>query len=349
MEPQQEANEQSPNMEEVFENLYQDFISQDRDLFLFSGPIHDYQVDKFIRQLPIRPRSSVGLILATYGGVADDAYRLARALQRTYNHITLYICGLCKSAGTLVVLGSDKVVIDDFGELGPLDVQIIKADDIQVGSGLDVFQALDELSDQAFRIFERHLLDIKRKSFGAVTLGTASQIGASLAIGLLSPIAAQINPDRLGEIRRAIQIATEYGKRLGAERHIIHHLIHNYPAHGFVIDREEAQDLFGEEIVRSPDMSESVFFVKLRTKLHKEEEVVGDPLRVPHSTGLIVHINPIESEDDSHEEDDDPSNTVQKGGDDQSGSVSNREGGEDEGAEDEEAPRDEGEGNSARA
>lgn len=297
MDPEQEADKPTQSMEEVIEDVYQDFVSQDRDLFLYSGPVRSYLVDEFIKRLPVSPRSSIGLILTTYGGIADDAYRMARALQRTYDHITLYICGPCKSAGTLVVLGSSEIVVDDFGELGPLDVQILKTDDIQVGSGLDVFQALDELSGQAFRIFERHMLDIKHKSLGAVTLGTASDIGAKLAIGLLSPIAAQINPDRLGEIRRAIQIATEYGTRLGAERRIIYHLIHNYPAHGFVIDREEAQDLFGEGVVRAPDPIEAVFFARLSNTLHEEREVAGNPLREPDPRGLIVQINPEDDED----------------------------------------------------
>jgi len=102
---------------------------------------------------------------------------IARSLKRFYKRFTLHVFGCCKSAGTLVALGADEVVMSAHAELGPLDVQLLKEDELgQQSSGLDIFQALSIINAQAFRIFENNFLKIKQRSLGTITTKTAADI-----------------------------------------------------------------------------------------------------------------------------------------------------------------------------
>ncbi|HXJ16030.1 MAG TPA: SppA protein, partial [Candidatus Polarisedimenticolia bacterium] len=176
-------------------------------------------------------RRNCALILTTNGGDPDAAYIMVRFLKRTYENLTLYVFGYCKSAGTLLALGADEIVMGAFGELGPLDVQLSKKDEIGLrNSGLDIFMALNVVSTQAFYIFEQHFLELKRRSQGAITTKTAAHIATTVAARLLQPITAQIDPLRLGEMQRAVTIAKQYGERLGASSDSVDRLIYEYPS-----------------------------------------------------------------------------------------------------------------------
>jgi len=111
-------------------------------------------------------RRNVLLILSTPGGSAEAAYRVARCLQRAYKtksedlnergSFFLYVHDMCKSAGTLLALGATMLVMSQKAELGPIDVQILKEDEVgERRSGLAPRQALETLSMEAGRAFNR--------------------------------------------------------------------------------------------------------------------------------------------------------------------------------------------------
>ena len=197
-----------------------------------------------------RLRKNVLLILVTQGGDADSAYRIARCLQNNYDRVTLYVSGYCKSAGTLIATGAHELVISDYGELGPLDVQMSKRDELwESQSGLAVQDTLTTLQHHALESFVRFLLEIKRGSRGAVSLKMATEIATSMTTGLFAPIYEQVDPLHVGEAARAMNITYEYGGRLlecggNISRSDLGQIISGYPSHGFVIDREEASQLF---------------------------------------------------------------------------------------------------------
>ncbi len=64
-------------------------------------------------------RENVFFILCTYGGHPNCAYKIARRLQTKYKKFYLYVAGYCKSAGTLIAVGSDEIVMRDSAEFGP--------------------------------------------------------------------------------------------------------------------------------------------------------------------------------------------------------------------------------------
>jgi len=195
-------------------------------------------------------------MLVTAGGDADAAYRMARCLQLKYQRVILYVPGYCKSSGTLLATGAHELVISDYGELGPLDVQMPKRDEIwELQSGLDVLDTLDALQDNAFKAFNSIFIKTKAHTGGTVTLKTASEIATSMATGLFSPLYAQVDPLHIGEAARAMSIAGHYGQRLleegkNIDRGNLDIIMSRYPSHGFVIDRREAESLFDN--VRGP-------------------------------------------------------------------------------------------------
>ncbi len=196
-----------------------DLGEQDRDLFLYSGSIDQNSVNDFFLAVLTRqekPRSNISLILTTWGGDPHQAYRMAWLLKRLYSTFRVVVLGPCKSAGTLVAVGANELAFGLFGELGPLDIQLTKPDEIAVtNSGLDTLGALAIMRSQAFNSFEENMVDIIKKSRGLVSMKAASDMAAQLVIGLFQPMIQQIDPHRLSEVNRMMRIAKEYGKKLG--------------------------------------------------------------------------------------------------------------------------------------
>lgn len=290
-------NDKNPGMDAMFENLapIADSLSKelDSDFLLVSGPI-DYEMqDCVIEQLKERTskKKNLTFLLCTPGGSADAAYRISRAFQDQYETVTAYISGWCKSAGTLCVIGANNLVMTDEAELGPLDVQISRRDEIgERDSGLVVSEALKSLEKHAFSLFENFMLQIKTKSDGAVSFKMAADVSALLAGGLLEPIYRQIDPEKLGATARSLAVAYHYGKRLNIKAknlksNALGNLGVGYPSHGFVIDRREAAELFIR--VRKP--------TELENKLSSN---VGDHLHIPSESPVVHFLNPMEKQDE---------------------------------------------------
>jgi hypothetical protein len=195
-------------------------------------------------------RANIFLILVTEGGDPDAAYRIARCLQDGYEKFSVCVSGYCKSAGALVALGANEIVYSRNGELGPLDVQMAKKDELwETESGLTTSTALTALRTEAFATFEEFFLSISASTRGRITLHTASEIAAKLTEGLFAPITGQLDPLRMGEALRSMTIGKEYGIRLMAKGRnfnvdSLEQMLSKYPSHGFVIDGSEARTLF---------------------------------------------------------------------------------------------------------
>jgi hypothetical protein len=248
----------------------------DADVLLYNGPIAnplDRNLASTLRKR--RRRKNVLLILVTLGGEADSAYRIAKALQSKYEKFILYVTGYCKSAGTLIALGANELVIGDDGELGPLDVQMSKQDTLwETQSGLTVNASLTALQSKAYLAFEEFFMQTESNSGGAITVKTAAEIATNLTVGLFAPLYAQIDPLHVGEAARAMQIAEHYGRLLlqegkNLDRRALDKLVTEYPAHGFVIGRDEASRVF--KSVREPTEDEVLL-----------AETVGIMAQVPH-------------------------------------------------------------------
>jgi hypothetical protein len=205
-------------------------------------------------------------LVTTEGGDPDSTYRIARCLQSKYAEITIVVAGWCKSAGTLLTIAGNELIIADSGELGPLDIQIAKSDELgERSSGLTVEAAFEKLQEQSFELFIRNLGDIKNKVGGRITFRTAAEIASQMVIGVTSDIFAKFDPVSIGEDHRANLVAEEYAMRLNLKAknlrvdrrpNGLEMLLRGYPSHSFVIDREEARRLFRQVKPPSGQISE---------------------------------------------------------------------------------------------
>ncbi len=260
----------------------------DCDVLLCSGPMGDGLDHAMLRVLTERKHETLLLFLTTAGGDAHIAYRAARHLQSAYTKISVFVSGWCKSAGTLLAVCGNELIVSERGELGPIDVQMGRTDDLwDSSSGLTEMAAVTTLEEIAWSLYRKLVTETKKLSDGQITFKTAADASSPLVSGMLTPIFAQIDPLKLGENARALNIASEYANRLNrhsrnlkqtAEQDSVQELISGYPDHRFVIDRREAEKLFRE--VRTPDDD----LIRLCNAL-------GDAVMYPTDPPLLTFLN----------------------------------------------------------
>ena len=234
--------------------LYKHYGELGYDVYLYSGDINA-QVDSLRCKIIAKEnkKENVILFLTTPGGDADWAYRLVSVLKSHYKYFVLAIPSYCKSAGTLIALGADELRFHKQGELGPLDIQIRRKDSLvgQNSSGLDIFNALSATNQAAFECFQNIFINLIASSNGGITTETAAHIATDLSSKIYSAIASKIDPLDLGERNRIMNIASKYANIFRVSFNCnnvkpltVEELVSNYPSHGFVIDFQQAQDLF---------------------------------------------------------------------------------------------------------
>jgi hypothetical protein len=245
--------ENKDTKEELLRKINYHAEQLDADFLIFNyeilPPIDMYFINAVAKR---NARTNVYLILTTEGGNADSAYRMMRFLQSQYEKITVVVAGWCKSAGTLMCIGAHGIMMGHTGELGPLDVQIVKVDEMdEQKSGLVAEAAFEKLQQEAFKFFMQFVRDIGSTEY-RVTLKTASDIATKMTVGVVQPIIEKLEPVTIGEDYRSNRLAQAYAERLNThsnnlrsrEIDALENLLHGYPSHGFVIDATEARQLF---------------------------------------------------------------------------------------------------------
>lgn len=152
------------------------------------------------------------------------------------------------------------LIMANEGELGPLDIQLRRPDEpLEAESGLDVVTSLRHLTANALGAWESAFLEIQGDS--QLSTKACADLANGLVAELYGRLFAQVDPVRLGAVVRANTIATRYGTELAELRknlktNAVRDLVTNYPAHGYAIDRREAEKLFIN--VRAPTPEERI-------------------------------------------------------------------------------------------
>lgn len=257
------------------------------DILLFNFEVLSPVDFQFMGAVASRPhRRNVVLIIVTEGGNADSAFRMMRFLQSTYERIFILVPGWCKSAGTLMAIGGHELLIGNLGELGPLDVQIVKADEMdEQKSGLVAEAAFEKLQEEAYKFFIGFVRAIGGSEY-RVTLKTASEIATKMTIGVVQPIFDKLEPVTIGEDFRSNRLAQAYAERLNMhsknlrrDRQLdaLENLLSGYPSHGFVIDAKEAKALFKNVKPLSPTMIELIGRIGLDAMLPRSRRQEQTP------------------------------------------------------------------------
>jgi hypothetical protein len=254
------------------------------DTFLYHGALERERDLAFINLVGEKKEGpEVNLILVTAGGDPDAAFKISRYLQTKYDHVTVTVSGLCKSAGTLLALGAHELVFAPYGELGPLDIQMFRADHVAgLESGLNISEAFQSIEQRARVTYQRIIADIITSSGGIVSFQTASHAAIEAIAALYSPIFSRIDPEEVGSRSRAMRIGQDYGRRLSAVSQnlkdgALEKLAQTYSSHSFVIDVLEARSLFNN--VRDASALEIEAIISL-----------GDVARMPSSSYIFEKI-----------------------------------------------------------
>ena len=174
----------------------------DAGVIVYSGDIDSLGISGLLKAIqpskeqPIK--DNILVLLTTFGGDPDCAYKIATLLQKISKKFYLCIPSRCKSAGTLIALGANEIFMNSASELGPLDIQLLRRDEIgQRRSGMVVRTALDGLSKETFNVYERVMEGIK-ENYGTISFEVASRTATTIATGVMEPVYSQINPEDLG-------------------------------------------------------------------------------------------------------------------------------------------------------
>ncbi|MFH2062878.1 MAG: hypothetical protein ABIJ46_01865 [bacterium] len=204
-------------------------------------------------QLSGKSIENLTVVVQTGGGDIDSAFLISKLLRNHANKMQVLVPLFAKSAGTLICLSGDKILLTEMSELGPLDTQIFEQKDggnPGYTSALNGFKALEQVQQHTIET-----LDIAAKLILA-----RSQMKIAEAISLANEFAGQtsgtlygrLDPIKIGEYARALEIGERYGIMILTRycgwpqekaQNVVRHLVKQYPHHGFVIDHDELKML----------------------------------------------------------------------------------------------------------
>jgi hypothetical protein len=223
--------------------------------FLFLGGI--YPISMLRTRIAIQnfkknnqSMKEIDFIINSPGGSADDAYRIIRTLRQTFETVNIIVPFWAKSAATLLSLGGSKLIFDEFGEFGPLDVQITKEKEDGPGfereSALVDESALNRIEERSRELFLKVYNQFYNSDIIHLNKARLSKQIFEYVAKFYEPLLEQINPYKLGEKKRKLDIAQYYANKiLGIYNNeipqekrleLVDYLVNSCPDHGFVID-----------------------------------------------------------------------------------------------------------------
>lgn len=94
-------------------------------------------------------KNSVAIILDTPGGVAEVVERMVTAIRYNYDEVTVIVPNMAMSAGTILALSADRIMMDHLSCLGPIDPQIEKDGNLVPAlSYLNQFERLNQKAQE---------------------------------------------------------------------------------------------------------------------------------------------------------------------------------------------------------
>jgi hypothetical protein len=141
------------------------------------------QADYFVIHDLLRhvPGKKIDVYIETPGGSGETAEEIVKLLHRNFETVSFVVSGEAKSAGTIIVLSGDEILMTETGSLGPIDAQM--------KIGRSVISAYDYME----------WVDEKRKE--AEKQGRLNPFDATMV--------AQITPGELGSVYHSLKFAED--------------------------------------------------------------------------------------------------------------------------------------------
>ncbi|MEG3070603.1 MAG: hypothetical protein HQP61_00660 [Peptococcaceae bacterium] len=237
----------------------------------------------------------VDLMLYTRGGDVLTPWRLVHLIREYTNRFCVLIPFRCYSAGTLLCLGADELVMSRLAELGPIDPSVVNA-----------FNPQDPNNPSA-RI-PVNIEDVY--SYLALAGEKAGVCSSDQQIKAFSILVEKIHPLALGNVHRNYMLIRSMAKKMLAmhqqpmeeERieHIVDNLTEKLYAHNHMISRREAADEItlpvAEEDVRLESLLWSLYQdyaeeLALSEPFNPAEQLQGVSCQFDVTSGFVESIN----------------------------------------------------------
>src|SRR5580698_7957457 len=153
------------------------------------------------------PQGTIDLILDTYGGSLDSAFKTVLFLSRFAERIRVFVPRRAKSAGTLIAIGAHELHMSPFAELGPLDTQIVDPrNPTELVSALDCYQSVDYVRAFGLTTLHRALTALAKEMQTGIPLADLVNTAEHLSTGSITPMIAQVKALDFGGWGRTLKI-----------------------------------------------------------------------------------------------------------------------------------------------
>ena len=141
-------DESLPKIEQEMQSALQGLATKRRrPVLCFYGDMDPVSVQMIRRIAPqLKASNKLSVLLHSPGGYTEDAYRIVLTLREYAEDIEVLVPQWAKSAATFFFFAANTIYIGRYGELGPLDPQMLnlKGSAMRI-SALESFKALDQL------------------------------------------------------------------------------------------------------------------------------------------------------------------------------------------------------------
>lgn len=110
---------------------------------------------------------ALDVILETPGGSGETAEDIVRILRDRYDSVDFIVPGMAKSAGTIMVMSGDEILMDSMSALGPIDAQIqFEGKQFSAEALIKGFEKIKDESDQTKSLNRAYIPMLQRISPG---------------------------------------------------------------------------------------------------------------------------------------------------------------------------------------
>lgn len=208
----------------------------------------------------------IDFIIESSGGSTTDAYRIIRTLHTNFEKVNIVVPFWAKSAATLITLGGTLIVMDEYAELGPLDVQLKEESDEnpdgKMASALIDEHSLNRIEKRAQELYHSMFLDFQTSKDIKVAKSKLSDQLLMYISQFYKPLLDKIDPYEIGRKKRYLEIGEKYAERILAQYNSINsedrikfidYIVNGCPDHSFIID-------FDLISIFLPNVKKSIYF-----------------------------------------------------------------------------------------
>src|SRR5688572_17386752 len=227
-------------------------------VLLVRGGIYDDTLGSISDSLSGKRGAVLYLVIDSPGGDPSIGYRIMNLLQAKYEKIIAVVPDEAYSTATLMVLGADKIYMQESACLGPLDIQVKHPTDGTMISTLEIRDVLSTLAGSV-KTYAEDFFDSLKSANLQLGKKDAAEISTRAATDIAKHSIEKIDPVYLQSSIRNSRIGQKYAENLLASRMmkdypklaraVSVHLANNYDYHGYAITSKEAADVLALNVM----------------------------------------------------------------------------------------------------